>query len=110
MIVHEKRLIFIHIQKTGGDSICTAVGTPTIYPEKHFCAHELRELYGTDVWQSYFKFAFVRNPWDRLVSWWSMIDANRNLLSTGEPLKEFQRFVLKRANTFYAFKMSLHPI
>src|ERR1017187_9434391 len=103
MIIHAKRLIFVHIQKTAGDSICTAFGVPTAYPEKHFLASELRELYGADVWQSYFKFAIIRNPWDRLVSWWSMIDANRAALSAGNPLNRFQRFVLERATTFEEF-------
>lgn len=103
MIIHAKRLIFVHIQKTGGDSICTALGVSTAVPEKHFFARELRELYGADVWSTYFKFAFVRNPWDRLVSWWSMIDANRTLLSAGRPLNKFQRFVLERATTFEEF-------
>jgi hypothetical protein len=103
MIIHAKRLILVHIQKTGGESICTALGVPTAYPEKHFLARELRDLYGADTWQSYFKFAFVRNPWDRLVSWWSMIDANRMALSAGKPLNKFHRFVLERATTFEEF-------
>lgn len=103
MIIHSRRLVFVHIQKTGGNSICTALDAPTVCPEKHFLAYELRELYGADVWQSYFKFAFVRNPWDRLVSWWAMIDANRATLSTGTPPNRFQRFVLERATTFEEF-------
>jgi hypothetical protein len=103
MIVHPKRMIFVHIQKTAGDSISAAAGAPTASPEKHFFARDLLALYGANVWQSYFKFAFVRNPWDRLVSWWSMIDANRTALSAGKPLNKFHRFVLERAATFEEF-------
>tara|TARA_B100002019_G_C21250449_1_gene590837 strand:- start:69 stop:2060 length:1992 start_codon:yes stop_codon:yes gene_type:complete len=38
----------------------------------------------TDVWQNYFKFAFVRNPWDRMVSCWK----NR-----GKKFKSFPEFL-----------------
>jgi hypothetical protein len=103
MIIHAKSLIFVHIQKTAGDSICTALGAPTVHSEKHFSARELRESCGADVWQAYFKFAFVRNPWDRLVSWWSMIDAHRKSIATGTPLNKFQQFVIERASTFEEF-------
>ena len=69
VIIHSKRLIFVHIQKTGGNAIITALGESLNYPEKHLLASDLRQLYGADVWDSYFKFAFARNPWSRLVSW-----------------------------------------
>lgn len=72
-------------------------------PEKHFFAKDLRVLYGPDIWDAYFKFAFVRNPWDRLVSWWSMIDANRAALAEGHPLNKFHRFILVKATTFEEF-------
>ena len=103
MIIHARRLIFVHIQKTGGDAISTALGQNTNCPEKHFFACDLRELYGVDTWNAYFKFAFVRNPWDRLVSWWSYLDAQRAALVNGNPLNKFQRFVLERAATFEEF-------
>jgi hypothetical protein len=56
--------LFIHINKTGGRSIETALGC--IY--EHKTALQKRCEVGGDVWRKKFTFAFVRNPWDRVVS------------------------------------------
>jgi hypothetical protein len=106
MIIHSKQLIFVHIQKTAGSSVRLAFGENLDTPEKHFFASELRGLYGTEVWNTYFKFAFVRNPWDRLVSWWSNIETNREAYVKGLPLNRFQSFVLSRASTFEEFLLN----
>jgi Sulfotransferase family len=37
---------------------------------------------GQDKWNEYFSFAFVRNPFDRLVSWYAMIEDRFNRLSS----------------------------
>lgn len=34
----------------------------------HVGAREVRDYVGEDVWNSYFKFAFDRNPWDKTIS------------------------------------------
>lgn len=42
----------------------------------------------------------MRNPWDRLVSWWSMIDAQRR---RSEHTNAFQFYVLSNARSFEEF-------
>jgi len=100
VISHELRCIFVHIQKTGGSSVRQALNMPQHDPDKHRFAAELRCRYGPEVWHEYFKFAFVRNPWERLVSWWEMIRRNAE---SGRPTNGFQRFVIARARTFEDF-------
>ncbi|QXD16175.1 sulfotransferase family protein [Rhodocaloribacter litoris] len=56
--------LFIHIPKTGGRSIETALGC--LY--EHKTALQKRREVGFDVWSAKFTFTFVRNPWDKAVS------------------------------------------
>jgi len=99
--------IFVHIQKTGGSSVRQALSLPQNEPGKHRFATELRAGCERDVWNSYFKFAFVRNPWDRLVSWWAMIARNAQAASEGrQQVNGFQRFILSRACTFEEFLLN----
>ena len=102
-ISHKTQSIFIHIQKTGGDAIETAVrrDDPAIEVDRlagrrHPFARDVRAAVGPELWSTYFRFAFVRNPWDRLVSWYSMCVQN----PTPNP---FSRYVRDHAPTFTDF-------
>jgi len=71
MISHRYKCIFIHIPRVGGSSlenwICGSDWWSIEKETKHLIASQAKELY-KDYWDEYFTFAFVRNPWDRVVS------------------------------------------
>ena len=55
------------VNKTAGVSIANALGiNKDSY--NHFTATELRNILGTTTFDEAFKFCFVRNPWDKVVS------------------------------------------
>lgn len=56
--------IFVHINKTGGSSIEKALGLTF----EHLTAREYLDRLGHARWSRAFTFAFVRNPWDKVVS------------------------------------------
>lgn len=82
-ISHEKKIVFIHIPKTGGSSIekflkiygHNNMGSNKIYDplimfgkgSQHYSYEKILENSEKDV-SEYFSFCFVRNPWDRIVS------------------------------------------
>tara|TARA_R100000008_G_scaffold86751_1_gene81335 strand:+ start:6683 stop:7273 length:591 start_codon:yes stop_codon:yes gene_type:complete len=71
MISHEHKYIFIEIPKTGTTTICSVLKQHEAeQPYKHLDLKQYKERY-TKEYNSYFKFSFVRNPWDRVVSLYS---------------------------------------
>jgi hypothetical protein len=87
MISHAHRCIFVHIPRTGGTSIEDVIWpTPRSVDDlwmgfistfqnpyhsgglQHLPAQKIRTLIGAETFDTYFKFAIVRNPWDKAVS------------------------------------------
>jgi chondroitin 4-sulfotransferase 11 len=97
MIVnYRKKFLFIHIQKTAGTSIRKNLLQERGTKYLHYPHTLLKDTTLTKRQQRLFKFAFVRNPWDRLYSWYSMI------VSIG-PEKTFYNYVLDNCNDFSGF-------
>jgi hypothetical protein len=83
MISNKKKFIFLHIPKTGGSSIEKALcrysnkkvykipGNGIGLPGKHYKIKTIKNEYGTDMLNDYFKFTFIRNPFDRAVSFYA---------------------------------------
>jgi hypothetical protein len=71
MISLTHNFAFIHVNKTGGTSVCEALADyEDIQTEAR--DHDPAEIYrarlGKALWDEMFSFAFLRNPWDRMVS------------------------------------------
>ena len=67
MISHEHKFILVHVPKTGGTSIEDSLG---LKGPRHNTALQYQE-YFPEYWERYFTFGMVRNPWDRVFSYYT---------------------------------------
>jgi hypothetical protein len=98
MISHRHKCIFIHIPRCGGTSVEEIVWPGSRSPEElwmgfvseyrnkyqtgglqHLLATQVRQEVGPDTFAAYFKFSFVRNPFDKVVSQFVYMQRRKNL-------------------------------
>lgn len=128
-IIGGKKIIFVHIPKTGGTSIGEMLGfseTRNYFIDKkdsriisenhslkstleHRDCKELIRIVGPKVWDSAFKFSIVRNPWDRAYSWYKFnIKLNKHRMRQDQI--SFEDWIIEsfeRKNSKYFFNTKL---
>lgn len=83
------RVLFVHIEKTGGKTVDAMFDSEVADSSKgsgwsrHWGYTKI--LRDHPEWSDYWSFGFVRNPWARMVSWWSMAVDMRDKLDAGDP-------------------------
>jgi hypothetical protein len=113
-----RRVLFVHVPKSGGSTLDALFDNQIEDARKveGLARHSplSRLLRAEPELEDYWSFGFVRNPWERMVSWWSMVAAvferaesgveqarrkiethPRAWLPEGEFRDDFDRFVLE---------------
>ena len=114
MISFQKRFLFVHIPKTAGNSIQSVLcdysedqlvalrkeqdgierfglRNPNYKVKKHSMLSEYHDALGDEQFRKLYKFTCVRNPWDRMVSYYFTPTQNSETWN----LKKFRRIISK---------------
>jgi hypothetical protein len=129
IISHKYKFIFFAVPRTATHSIRHALGpclTPDDWQQEllrkkqtipiagiarlghgHISVSQLKQNVSKDIWSTYFKFAFVRNPYDRFASVCSFLNKNNVNYATYAPefmknallIERFKQRILVRPQT-----------
>jgi hypothetical protein len=64
----------------------------------HMPAAKIRDLLGQEVWDSYYKFTTIRNPFDKLISGFYMFDKRRHKYSQSQRILAYFKALINRGN------------
>lgn len=117
-VCHERKIAFIHVPKTAGTTIFNYFEFKKNIRNLHrcFCNYNislthltLNQMHDLINIENYYKFAFIRNPWDRLVSKFNY-DLQQNKLS----IKPFQNngnfeYFVKKLSEDFEFILQMKP-
>lgn len=101
-VCDEHKFIFFHIPKTGGSSITKSLRNNfnvKLHHGYHNTPMEMNDLYG-----GYRSFAFIRNPWDRLVSIYSYYKDRVDVTD----IVSFEEFCLTLENYIKDYRVKTH--
>ena len=132
MLISDKnKFIFVHIRKSAGTSIRKIIEPLCIrrskdfltkiksqcrlekdYHKFYFRAHGeimvVKEIMPPEIFDSYFKFSFVRNPWARLVSEYEYIRREKTHGRHGKVIKmDFKNYIKYQAKRFDAHQINM---
>lgn len=93
--------IFIHIPKAGGISIIQSLYGEQAGGFGHPTYQRFLKLYGKKRFKAYYKFTFIRNPWDRLYSAYGFLKKG----GMNHQDEQFSKQVLAEVETFEDFVM-----
>tara|TARA_B110000858_G_scaffold42908_1_gene49137 strand:- start:2099 stop:2716 length:618 start_codon:yes stop_codon:yes gene_type:complete len=122
MIINDKRkFVFVCVPKTGSTTLTKhfkntddIVGEKSWFKEQwHWSMSSINEKYQERI-KDYYKFAYHRNPWDRLISSWIEFTRDRgHLITWSQPLKDqyntFDEFVMDLPNSPWKDEIHFHP-
>lgn len=114
IFMRRHKCIFIHIPKTAGSSIILELNNEKLLPRDHSTWFEFKRK-SPYLYEKYFKFAFIRNPWDRAVSSYHYFKQGGNqtkkdldfkkIIDTN--FKDFNDFILNYLNSESIWKNKL---
>jgi hypothetical protein len=113
VVCHMRKIIFIHIPKTAGSSIehllrdegryeLDFIGVRNGRSTHHYMGIELKMIL-KDLYPKYYKFSFVRNPYDRLISeyfWCRIKDVGHKFNKTFDQFLDYVEDVIKNKKFF----------
>ena len=107
MIIEDHKAIFIHIPKNAGTSIETLFANSSfrIQPYKHDDIHQIKRKF-PKLYKTYRKFTIIRNPYDKMVSWYFYLKENALKDVPAYPLPEitidFKEWVKEPSSFWHA--------